>query len=122
MYNGNIFSLQDYNKRRQQFPQIDDWMIGRGILMNPFLPAQINGITISKEGKIEKLIEFHQLIIDGYSKTMDNQGNVINKMKQFWSYFSYNFSDQTKVFKRIKKSRNLEAYSQEIKKIFLSLY
>ncbi|MCK5536099.1 MAG: tRNA-dihydrouridine synthase family protein, partial [Bacteroidales bacterium] len=89
VYNGDIFSLQDFNNRRKQFPQIDNWMIGRGILMNPFLPAQINDITISEEEKIEKLIEFHQLIIEGYSKTMDNQGNVINKMKQFWSYFSY---------------------------------
>ena len=122
VYNGNIFSLQDYNKRKLQFPKIDNWMLGRGILMNPFLSAQINGITISKEEKIEKLIEFHQLIIEGYSKTMDNQGNVINKMKQFWSYFSYNFSDQRKVFKGIKKSKNIEVYNQEIKKIFLNQY
>ncbi len=122
VYNGDIFSLDDFNECRQKFPKIKDWMLGRGILMNPFLPEEIKNISISADDKIEKLIEFHQMIFEGYSETMDNQGNVLNKMKQFWSYFSYSFPNQKKVFKAIKKVRKLNDYNAVIQKAFFSLH
>lgn len=122
VYNGAIFSLADFNECQNNFPEIHHWMLGRGILMNPFLPIEIKHIPISENEKIERLIEFHRLIFEGYSETMDNQGNVFNKMSQFWSYFSFNFPNQKKVFKGIKKSRNLATYNQEIKEAFFSLY
>lgn len=122
VYNGDIFSLHDFNNRRKQFPETKNWMLGRGVLMNPFLPAEIKNISISPDEKIKKLIEFHQLIFEEYSEIMDNEGNVLNKMKQFWSYFSYSFPNHKKVFKGIKKSRNIAAYNQEIQKAIFSLY
>ncbi|MCK5730274.1 MAG: tRNA-dihydrouridine synthase family protein, partial [Draconibacterium sp.] len=120
VYNGNIFSLSDFEKRKEQFPKIDNWMLGRGILMNPFLPAEINQVSILADDKIDKLKEFHQLIFEGYSETMDNTGNVLNKMKQFWSYFSYSFPNQKKVFKSVKKSKNLGEYNVTCQKAFFS--
>ena len=122
VYNGDIFSLSDFNELRNQFPETDNWMLGRGILMNPFLPAEINSIKISLDEKIEKLKEFHQLIFEGYAKTMDNTGNILNKMKQFWSYFSFSFPNQKKVFKGVKKSKNLADYSVVTQKAFWELY
>ncbi len=122
VYNGDIFLLDDFNERRQKFPEINNWMLGRGILMNPFLPEEIKNISISADDKIEKLIEFHQMIFEGYSEIMDNTGNVLNKMKQFWSYFSYSFPNQKKVFKAIKKVRKLNDYNAVIQKAFFSLH
>ena len=122
IYNGDIFSVIDCSKRAQQFPEIDNWMIGRGILMNPFLPAEIKNISILQDDKIEKLKEFHQLIFEGYSETMDNTGNVLNKMKQFWSYFSFGFPSQRKVFKAVKKSNNIVDFNLAAQKAFFSLY
>ena len=122
VYNGDIFSLADYNNCQQKFPETKDWMLGRGILMNPFLPDEINNIQISKDEKWEKLKEFHQLIFEGYSENMDNEGNVLNKMQQFWSLFSFNFPNQKKIFKGIKKSKNITNFNQEANKAFLSFY
>ncbi|MCF6356563.1 MAG: tRNA-dihydrouridine synthase family protein [Draconibacterium sp.] len=122
VYNGDIFTLADIKKRKEQFPEIDNWMLGRGILMNPFLPAEIKNIKILHDDKIEKLKEFHRLTFEGYSETMDNSGNVLNKMKQFWSYFSFSFPNQRKVFKAVKKSKNLVEYNLAAQKAFFSLY
>lgn len=36
-YNGDIFTPEDYDKMRREFPQVDTFMLGRGILMNPAL-------------------------------------------------------------------------------------
>ena len=38
VYNGDIFSRQDYLQKQNKFKSIESWMLGRGILMNPFLP------------------------------------------------------------------------------------
>ncbi len=122
VYNGDIFSLADFNKYEYNFPEIDDWMLGRGILMNPFLPAEIKNISILQDDKFEKLKEFHELVFKGYTETMDNTGNVLNKMKQFWSYFSYSFPNQKKAFKGIKKSKNMVDYNVATQKAFFSLY
>ena len=50
---------------------------------------------------------------------MDNDGNALNKMKQFWIYFSYNFRDGEKIVKRIKKIKSVyRIIKAEIKAIF----
>jgi tRNA-dihydrouridine synthase B len=121
VYNGDIFELSDFIATKQKFPETNDWMLGRGVLSNPFLPSEINGLQFSPDEKWNKLNEFHQLVLENYSEVMDNPGNVLNKMVQFWSYFSYNFPNQKKVFKSIKKSKNLGIFNLEVKKAFLSL-
>jgi tRNA-dihydrouridine synthase len=117
VYNGDVFSVSNFQKRQQQFPQIENWMLGRGILMNPFLPSEIKGATFSGEERREKLTEFHRLMLDGYLNAMDNEGNALNKMQQFWIYFSFNFPNQRKVIKQIKKSKNMRKYKDEAMKV-----
>ena len=63
-------------------------------------------------------MDFHQMIFDTYSDKMDNQGNTLNKMKQFWSYFSFGFPNQHKVFKKIKKAGSVEKYLNVVQTIF----
>jgi tRNA-dihydrouridine synthase len=118
VYNGDIFSVDDFKNKQQLFPQTSHWMLSRGVLMNPFLPAEIKNIEITAKERLEKLKEFHQLVFKYYSETMDNEGNAINKMKQFWIYFSYNFHNQHKILKWIKKASSLNKYMDETKKIF----
>ncbi|MCY1721240.1 tRNA-dihydrouridine synthase family protein [Prolixibacteraceae bacterium Z1-6] len=122
VFNGDIFTFSDYKKRKQQFPATDKWMLGRGILMNPFLPSEINEIDLTLEIRREKLLDFHRLMLESYLEIMDNEGNALNKMKQFWFYFSYNFPNPAKALKHIKKSKNILQYKSEVKKIFYHLY
>ena len=41
VYNGDVNTLEILVNRMLKFPQISHFMLGRGILMNPFLPAEI---------------------------------------------------------------------------------
>jgi tRNA-dihydrouridine synthase len=117
-YNGDILSVSDFKDRKQKFQGTNNWMIGRGVLMNPFLPSEIKGICYTHSEKLEKLRELHQRILELYSEKMDNAGNVLNKMKQFWIYFSFAFHNQHKALKWIKKSSSLNKYRDEVLKIF----
>jgi len=119
VYNGDIFSKADFVQKQQDFEDTQHWMLGRGVLMNPFLPAEIKGEHFSAEEKRKKQMEFHERIFTGYSENMDNQGNVLNKMKQFWSYFCYGFPDPQKTFKTIKKASSAGEYLAGVNKIFL---
>ena len=121
VYNGDIFTINDYRMKSEMFPEIKHWMLGRGILMNSLLPADIQKVQITKPDKFKKLQFFHQSIFEEYLKTMDNEGNTINKMKQFWVYFSYNFPNQNKIFKAIKKTRNLSDYKLQTQVAFNTL-
>lgn len=115
-YNGDIFSLATFVNLSHKYPETDIWMLGRGVLMNPFLPAEINGNFYSDAEKLVKLGTFHNRIFELYTEKMDNAGNVLNKMKQFWIYFSYCFPEQRKCFKLIKKAGSLQKYQSAIKK------
>ncbi|MDM8539413.1 tRNA-dihydrouridine synthase family protein, partial [Desulfobacterales bacterium HSG17] len=45
VYNGDIVDIQRYQKLCSRFKTINRWMIGRGALMNPFLPDTIKAGT-----------------------------------------------------------------------------
>lgn len=118
VYNGDICSVADYMQKKGKFSGIENWMIGRGILMNPFLPGEIKGTFFSDVEKSEKRLRFHSVIFEEYQRTSDNPGNVLNKMKQFWIYFSMGFENPKKCYKLIKKANHLSAYSAAVKRIF----
>nr|WP_321354293.1 tRNA-dihydrouridine synthase family protein [uncultured Draconibacterium sp.] len=120
-YNGDIFSEQDFLDKQKKFPGIDTWMLGRGILMNPLLPHEIKGISVSEEERADLLYTFHQTMLEHYLEIMDNEGNALNKMKQFWIYFAHCFPNPQKVFKHVKKVKALNKYNPTVKSIFNEL-
>jgi tRNA-dihydrouridine synthase len=117
VYNGDLNTVDDYHRIHQKFGQTNCFMLGRGVLMNPFLPAQIKGFLFSEFEKKEKLAEFHRLMFEEYLKVMDNAGNALNKMKQFWIYFCHNFAEPKKCLKKIGKSNGLTAYQTAVNQI-----
>jgi len=117
VYNGDLNTVDDYHRIHQKFGQTNCFMLGRGVLMNPFLPSQIKGFVLNEFEKKEKLAEFHRLMFEEYLKEMDNHGNALNKMKQFWIYFSYHFPEQRKSFKLINKANSLNKYQIAVKTI-----
>lgn len=119
VFNGDVFTREDYLKRKEQFPSTKNWMLGRGILMNPFLPQEIQGISTSQTQKKEKLMLFHEVMLQEYLSVMDNEGNALNKMHQFWVYFSHCFEEQRKTLKYIKKAKNITKFLAEVNSIFM---
>lgn len=103
VFNGDVFSRDDFRRRAAQFPAVKHWMLGRGVLMNAFLPAQLQGTVFTEAEKRAKLQHFHALVWEAHLRNADNAGNALNKLKQFWQYFSHHFLNQGRVYKSIKK-------------------
>ena len=103
----------------ERFPSIDHWMLGRGLIADPFLPTMIKSNTHSyPEDRIEKFSKYHDTLFSSFEQKLTGEKAVIRKMLSFWEYFATTFPNPTKVVKKIKKAKTFEVYDQAVKDIF----
>lgn len=106
-YNGDIFSVSDFQLVRQRFPQISAVMLGRGLIANPALVREIRG---GKPCTKEEFLSFHHRICHGYEEVMSGDRNVLFKMKELWAYWKNLFEKEEKLLKKIRKANSLAEY------------
>lgn len=108
-YNGDIFSAGDYDRVRERFPQTDLFMLGRGILENPFLIREIS--RDPEAGKDMAVFwAFHDDVYQGYQELSMGNKNVLFKMKELWCYMGKLFPGREKTLKKIRKAESPRSY------------
>ena len=118
-YNGDITSVAKFKELQERFPSIDHWMIGRGLIADPFLPSMIkNNTTEYPKNRFEIFEAFHDEIYREYDAYLQGPTPIRMKMLGFWEYFSESFSNPQKTFKKIKKAGNSKNYEAAVKEIF----
>jgi tRNA-dihydrouridine synthase len=117
-YNGDITSVAAFKKLQERFASIDHWMIGRGLIADPFLPSMIkNNTTEYPKNRFEIFSEFHDCIFQEYDAALSGPTPIKMKMLGFWEYFSQSFSNPQKTYKKIKKAKDVKAYTIAVKEI-----
>lgn len=120
-YNGDITTVAAVKNMQVRFPTIDHFMIGRGLIADPFLPSMIkNNTTEYPKDRWKIFSEFHDTIYEQYDAALSGPTPIKMKMQGFWSYFSESFSNPQKTFKKIKKANNPTAYKQAVSDILKS--
>jgi len=118
-YNGDIQSLESYNKLEKRFTKINSWMIGRAAISNPFIFEELkSGERIRISEKLERFSEFHNHLFDNYVENLSGPGHLLIKMQGLWENFSLSFSNNKKVHKRIKKAKSIGQFQAAIHEIF----
>ena len=119
-YNGNLFHPEDYEKIAAHFPDLPSVMIGRGLLINPFLPEEIKGISSpTKEERLVRIKDFEEDLRESLlTNTEGGPHKVMEKMKEVWGFMAYNFDNPEKLLKKIRKAQNMDAYLAVIRGIF----
>ena len=152
VYNGDIFSVESFGRiqrklndgpstlRQAQEPQglgtcktVNQFMLGRGILTNPFLAEQIADTrSVSPQGQTvgthrmrppthDKTDRLHNYVVDLYDDRLHHAGGrpkVLGRMKELWSYLMNSFEDPQVVWRKIKKLNALKDYEEAIESIF----
>ncbi len=114
-YNGDLFSAEAYERAVNAFPEVDMWMFGRGLLMNPGLCRQIRqGIGLDKK----TLRMFHDKIYGEYQEILPGARTILFKMKELWSFLAPAFTNYEKYAKKIRKAEKLEAYERTVDTLF----
>lgn len=87
-YNGDLFTVLQIAALKEEFPQEDCVMLGRGILRNPGLAQMAVGGGVPEK---ETFRAFHDDLLAQYVEEMSGDRNVLFKMKELWSYLSDSF-------------------------------
>ena len=118
VYNGDITSAADFQEIQSLLPEQNSWMIGRGLVTNPALAAQLKGEVFEPKALRKQMREFHDQLLEGYSARLQGDGHIVMKMSQFWAYFSQSFENPHKAMKLVKKSSSLLKYNAAVTEIF----
>ncbi|MBQ8223162.1 MAG: tRNA-dihydrouridine synthase family protein [Bacteroidales bacterium] len=118
VYNGDIFSVEDFKRISAKVPSVSMFMLGRGLLSNPFLADEIKGKTFDYEERKKRL---HHFMVSLYLERLRHAGGspkIIGCMKELWSYVMNSFEDPQDIWRKIKKINNLDVYEETVEIIF----
>lgn len=117
VYNGDIITADFAEKIKHRFPKVSSYMVGRGLLINPFLPSLMKGDTYPSDPK-EQIYQFTQTLQRAYEETLYGEKPVLGKMKELWRYFSFSFSDAERPIKKILKTTTIRTFNERVDQFF----
>ena len=113
VYNGNIFTVKDYDEFSSSFgTSLDPVMLGRGLISDPSLADKLKGLAT--ETDFAKFRRLHDTIYHEYQKIMSPDINVIYKMRELWSYWQTLFDGKERDIKRLLKAKKYEEYEDVV--------
>ena len=108
VYNGDISTPDDMHRIADSFPKINGIMTARGILGRPSLANEFEGGEWPLKERLDKMMEFHDHLLDYYSARLCGESQILSKIKPFWEYAEGEIG--RKAWKTIRKAFNLEKY------------
>jgi tRNA-dihydrouridine synthase B len=119
VYNGDIDSVEKLEMLAKRFGSVERWVIGRGLIGNPFLAEKIKFNTEKPyDERIKIMRAFHDNLFAEYSKILSGPAHITNKMKEIWTYFGSFLENVEKIRKKINKTHHQDNYIDVVNKIF----
>ena len=112
-YNGDILSLPQAEKLREQYPEIQSVMIGRGLIADP---GMLSGGTdkAALEGFMNELMAVYEVEFGG-------SRNAIFRLKENWGFLHDRFEGCDKLWKRLRKTTDAAEFKSISAEIFHTL-
>lgn len=110
VYNGDIKNSHQINHVNDLFPDLSEFMIGRGLIKNPFMAMQLKGMEINQTTFKTKISEFHSGYFDYFDKKSGDEVYVCAKMKEFWTNMSLIVDPTNTYLDKIRRSLSYTDY------------
>ena len=104
IFNGNIFSVDDYKRIIERYPRLEGVMIGRGAVANPAIFREIKG---GKKLTTFEMVEFSEILAERYNAILSSDTFTMHKLKEIWIYMMWNFPQEEKVLKTVRRTNKL---------------
>ena len=112
-YNGDVTEAQQITALQAQFPTLNAVMVGRGLLGDP-------GMFTPGGTKAPALEAFTTELLETYLSLFGGSRNAMFRMKEHWGFLHLHFADSDKLWKRLRKTTDLEEYRSITAEIFRS--
>ncbi|MBQ9930211.1 MAG: tRNA-dihydrouridine synthase family protein [Oscillospiraceae bacterium] len=109
-FNGDILSPADADRISQKYPQVDAVMIGRALVGNPGM--LVGGTDVAA------LEKFHNALLDTYTDAFGGSRNAMFRLKENWHFLITHFADSEKLWKRLRKTTDLDEFRAISTEIF----
>jgi len=111
VYNGNIYTPEDYDDLGRTFGTPPDTvMLGRGLISDPSLIDKLQGRA--EETDFVKFRKLHDMLYHEYQKVMSPDINVLYRMKELWTYWRTLFDGKDREIKRLLKAKKYAEYEE----------
>lgn len=108
-YNGDIYTLEDFNKLYDRYPNVSSWMIGRGVLRDPFLPSIIkSGKKLHEDDRKVKLLEYIYDFNERVNSIYPKERTALNRSKSILNYIAAYYNDSEEFINRVKRCSSLD--------------
>ena len=122
VYNGDIVSVESLERISERVKPVNEFMLGRGLLANPFLAEEIKACmdctSLRSAHNDERL---HAYVVDLYEDRLRHAGGspkVLGRMKELWSYLMNSFDEPQDIWRKIKKINALKEYEEAVEAVF----
>ncbi len=119
VYNGDIVSVESFERIQEEVSPVNEFMLGRGLLGNPFLAEEIK--CADRQNGSNKAERLHAYVFDLYEDRLRHAGGspkVLGRMKELWSYLMYSFDKPQDIWRKIKKINALKEYEEAVETVF----
>lgn len=103
VYNGDIRTLTDFQRLATRFPMVSRWMLGRGVVANPFLAESI--CTGRDTRASDRFWAWHADLLERYAATAPGDHALLGHLKELWSYLAPTFTDGQRLWNGLKLTR-----------------
>jgi tRNA-dihydrouridine synthase len=119
VFNGDITDRNSFVALRKRFPTASGWMLGRGLLANPFLAEQLYlpATPVSGESHREKLVSFYNDLMQELADKGRSPHSQLGKKKDYWWYFVRWFLGSGQLFDRLSHLTDPKAFDAEAGRI-----
>jgi tRNA-dihydrouridine synthase len=112
-YNGDLTSLEQIDTLAREFPAVEAVMIGRGLVADPGL---LCGGT-----DVKALEAFMNELLETYTVEFGGARNAMFRLKENWGLLHPRFEGVDKLWKKLRKTTDLEEYKLITAEIFHTL-
>lgn len=116
VYNGDLRTMADGALLRVRHPEIHRWMIGRGLLADPFLAERLRGNTVARD--LPRLRAFLDDLLATVCAESHGEKPVLGRFKELWGYLAPSLSRDGVLLRRIHFCHRLDEYRRTVDGLF----
>jgi len=116
VYNGDIRTVADGDFLRARHPDVRRWMIGRGLIADPFLAERLRGNLAPRD--LHRLRDFLDDLLAVASEESHGEKQVLGRFKELWGYLAPSLSRDGLLLKRIHLCHRVDEYRRTVDGVF----